>query len=175
VYRQFIEHINEFSSEVSIESLKSLENEIAKKYIAFYVANPDDDQFGSLDEKSYLEYIGSHYSWAKKSIIESKKDMYNIDPKEALSLIENALRYRRISEDNAYKLKQISAKDYESLIKENSDFIQPLVKFLKMYTSGDVKTNIINALKSLKGESKDYAWKVNQIAKSANIDLEEDK
>jgi len=169
-YKPFIEYVKQFALDISTENL---ETEIAEKCLNFYIISPDHDKYGPLNNSSETDLIISHYPWAK--LYRNKQKLLTIDPSAALSLIESVLASKYLSEDVAYKLKQISAKSYENLIKENPDFVEPLVKFLKMRDSKDVRTNIINALKSLKGKNNDYAWKVNQITKKGSIDLEEDK
>jgi len=172
VYTPFIKDINEFAPEIST---KELEIEIAKKYLHFYIISPNHDKYGALETESETGLIIYHYSWAEEYRKKCKRDILKIDTNDILMLIENVLSNRYLSQDNAYKLNQISADSYENLITGNYNFIQPLVDFLNMPNSKDARTNIINALKSLKNKSDDYAWKVKQIAKSTNINLKEEK
>lgn len=172
-YKPFIENINKFSPATVTELL---EKEIAKNYLNFYSDNSNYDISGPLDtEAGQSSLLISDYDWAHMYIDEYKKKSTKITPEEILPLIENILNRKNLSEGEIFKLNQISAEDYKKQIKENPNLIQPLVKFLKMSDSKDVRNNIINALKSLKKENDDYAWKVNQIIKSVDINLEEDK
>jgi len=172
-YKPFMEIINQFSPAIEINALKE---EIAKKYINFYIENPSDDVHGPVDyEGGQLRLLTSDYDWAGKYIKEYKKKSIQITPKYILSLIEKTLSRRHLSDEDAFKLNQISTKEYQKLIKENPNLIQPLVKFLKMPASKDVRENIIDALKSLKKENDDYKWKVAQIFKSSRITIEGEK
>lgn len=96
------------------------------------------------------------------------------DKSNAYTLVKEALESRYISEDTAHILNKISTEHCKKPIKENPDFIKPLVKFLKIPASEDARKNIIDALKSLKNESTDYAWKVEQIAQASGIIFEEE-
>ncbi|MEA1880441.1 MAG: P-loop NTPase fold protein [Campylobacterota bacterium] len=172
-YKPFIDNIHQFSPETSTETL---EREVAEKYIAFYIDNPDYDINGPLDlENGQSILLTSDYTWAHTYVDKYKKESHKTTPLELLQLIENTLKYRHLSEDDAFKFNQLSPKDYEKQIKENPNLIQPLVKFLKIPDSINVRKNIINALKSLQEENNDYAWKVEQILKSGNIKLEENE
>jgi hypothetical protein len=172
-YKPFMEIINQFSPAIEINALKE---EIAKNYINFYIENPSDDVHGPVDyEGGQLRLLTSNYDWAGKYIKEYKKKSIQITPKYILSLIEKTLSRRYLSDEDAFKLNQISTKEYQKLIKENPNLIQPLVKFLKMPDSKNVRENIIDALKSLKKENDDYKWKVAQIFKSSGITIEGEK
>lgn len=173
-FKIFIKNINKFSPDISTEKL---ERKIAENYIDFYIDNPNYDISGPIDrEDGQSSLLTSDYDWAYTYINEYKKKTKKITPEEVFLLIANTLDSRYLSEDDAFKLNQISTKDYEKQIKENSNLIQPLVRFLKMPDSKDVRKNIINALKSLKKENDDdYAWKVEQISKSSGIIIEDEK
>jgi hypothetical protein len=174
-YKPFIEKINKLAPKIST---KALETEIAKKCLDFYIISPEHDKYGPLDNSSQTDLIISDYPWAEEYKNEKKKAILTINPNDALELIkliEQVVQDRYLSEENIYKLKQISANHYEKLIKENPNFVKPLVKLLSMIDLGDIRTNIITALKSIKSKNTDYAWKANQIAKNANIKLEKEK
>jgi len=172
-YKSFIENINNFLLETTT---KVLEKEIAKNYIAFYIDNTSYDISGPLDiEDGQSSLLTSDYVWAHAYVNEYIKKSKKITPEELLPIIKNVLDGKYLSEDDAFKLNQISTKDYEKQIKENPNFIQPLVRFLKMPNSKDLRENIIDALKSLKNENDDFAWKVEQIIKNGNIKLKDEK
>jgi len=172
-YKSFIVNINKFSQETTTEAF---EQEIAKNYIAFYIDNPNYDISGPIDtEGDQLRLLTSDHAWAYTYISEYKKKTLKITPEELLSLIENTLNQKNLSEDDAFKINQISTEDCKKQIKENHNFIKPLVNFLKMPDSKNVRKNIIDALKSLKKENDDYAWKVEEIVKNGNIKLEENE
>jgi len=171
-YKIFITNINKLSPDISTEKLKK---GIAENYIMFYIDNPNNNKTGPLEMDSLLDLIVSDCKWADTYRNEYKRKTLNVDSTEVLSIINSSLDDRWLSEDNEYKLSQVPVKDYEKLIKKNPDFIRPLVKFLKVGDSRDIRQNIIDALMSLKNENDDYAFKVSLILKSANINLEDYK
>ena len=180
-YKPFIENINKFLSEITT---KSLEKEIAKNYIEFYMDNPNYDISGPFDKKEgQSSLLILSYAWAK-TYINDYRDKQKITSKEALPIIEAILDRRFLSDEDIFKLNQLKMKDFKKQIKENSDFIQPLIKFLNMNdfkvvnisgSEKEVKEKIINALQALDKESDDYTWKVDKILKSAGIKTEENK
>jgi len=168
-YKPFMEIINQFSPETDTNSL---EEEIAKNYIIFYSENTT----SSTDYQSRkLRLLTSDYAWAGKFIEDNKKKSIEITPNYILTLLENTLNRGYLSDEDAFKLNQISPKEYETQIKENPNLIQPLVEFLNIPYSKSGRENIIDALKSLKKENADYKWKVEQIFKSSEIAIEDEK
>lgn len=173
-YKPFMENINHFSPETDSNSL---EEEIAKKYINFYIKNPSYDIHGPIDyEGGQLRLLTSDYDWADKYIDEHKKKLIEDTPLNILSLIKKILNNKGLSDNDTFKFNQIATKaHYKKEIQENPNFVPYLVEFLKMSNSKDARENIIVALKSLAKENDDCKWKVAQIFKSSGITIKDEK
>ena len=127
-YMPIMERVHQFITGVDT---KDLETEIAKNYIEFYIDNPDKDVVGPLDEKGQLNLLISNYDWARRHIKEYQNKR-NITSGEILQIIKAILNRRFLEGDDFIKLNQLNTEDYKKQIRENPDFVQPLVKFLKM-------------------------------------------
>ena len=171
-FKPLIDHINEFLPK---ESIKSLEREIIKNYIDHDIKSSTCPEESGI---SPTDFIKKDYEWADKYHKQLKNTTLKIKPNEVMLLMKSIRKEKYCTGDSAYKLGLISFKEYEELIKTNPDFIQTLVDFLiENHNDTNFKNareNITNALISLKKESKEYAWKVDHIANSAEIKLEDE-
>lgn len=170
-FKPLIEHINKFLPQ---QPTNELEVEIVKNYISFYDADPVHDE--ALDG-TYSELINNDYEWADEYRKEHRKTL-KVESSDISSIMEVALKNRHCPHDDAYKLSSISSEEYKELIKTTPDFIQTLVDFLRNNRHDtnlkEAIENISNALISLKNESEEYAWKIDYIARNANIKLEDE-
>ncbi len=172
-YRPIMERVRQFITGIDT---KDLETEIAENYIEFYIDAPDRDMIGPLREKGQLDLLISDYDWAKE-YIEEYKNQRKITSEEILPTIKAILSRGSLESDDFIKLNQLNTEDYKKQIRENPDFVQPLVKFFKMYGLNTKKLEglrekIIKSLQSLRQENDDFDWKVDKILESAGIKIE---
>ena len=173
-YRPIMERVRQFMTGIDT---KDLEREIAKNYIEFYIDNPNIDAVGPFHEKGQLDLLISDYDWAK-DYIEEYRNRQKITSEEILPIIKAILNRRFLEGDDFIKLNQLNTEDYKKQIRENPDFVQPLVKFLKMpdlntRESKVLREKIIKSLQSLRQENNDYAWKVDKIFNAIGIGAKE--
>ena len=174
-FKSFLEDINEFPP---TESTESLEKEVIENYITFYSDNP------TYDEKSYggfyIDDIKSNYLWAKEFYDAHKKKALVIkNDDEIIDLIKAINANKHHESDVKAILALVPPEKFKELIERNHTFPEILVKFMISSTARhymkDTIKNICEALVSLRDKSKEYNWKINQIIKSANINLEDYK
>ncbi len=169
-FKSFIEHINQFTK----KDTNIIEKEIVEQYIIKH----------KLDEDSHMgdnpiPQILSDFDWAQKYLDKLYIPQHTITETIVTKTIETIIEKRHISKENSIILSSTSYKDYKSFIKSSTSFVELLVSFLHSYsTYPNIEvaiTNIKEALISLKQESSEFDWKVENIVKSGNINLEDEK
>jgi len=174
-FKSFIKDLKEFSPE---ESITIFEKEIIENYIIFYTDNPTYD--AKYYSGFYLDDIKSDYMWAEKFYdTHNKKSLTPKGDDEIIHLIKE-MNENNHSESNVKAiLTLVPPEKFKELLEKNNAFPKILVKFMLSSTARhymkDTIKSICEALVSLRNENKEYAWKVDQILKSANINLEDYK
>jgi len=153
---------------------------IIKKYIEFYIDNPDSNDSHEHATKTYLENLIDEYDWAteyQESYLSSglEKDI-TILP----NIIADIRNERMYSDENKRHLELYSIEDFKkSIINAEPKYIDHIVHVCSWSISGNdftpIKSKISSALTEISMINDEFKRKSESIAKHANITIEEEK